>query len=184
MSRSMRYRICAFVAVVVLVVVVVVVLILAMREVVLMVVLEIMVLVMVVRESCIGVVGVVGVLHIGALEVDRAGVVGTLLLGGVSVAEVAEGVELVVGCVVRVALWCMNRKGHIWGRFTLKSVEMKGLSLGGLLFGMMIRVDCFVLLEWGFLGKIICTDVLMDLVVEVVMVAAVDVVQAGFFIFF
>ena len=78
----------------------------------------------------------------------------------------------------------MNRKGHIWGRFTLKLVEMKGLSLGGLLFGMMIRVDCFVLLEWGFLGKIICTDVLMDLVVEVVMVAAVDVVQEGFFIFF
>ena len=173
MSRSMRYRICAFVAVVVLVVVVVVVLILAMREVVLMVALEIMVL-----------VGVVGVLRIGALEVDCAGVVGILLLGGVSVAEVAEGVELVVGCVVRVALWCMNRKGHICGRFTLKSVEMKGLSLGGLLFGMMIRVDCFVLLEWGFLTKIIGTDVLMNLVVEVVMVAAVDVVQAGFFIFF
>ena len=36
----------------------------------------------------------------------------------------------------------------------------------------------------GFLTKIIGTDVLMNLVVEVVMVAAVDVVQAGFFIFF
>ena len=184
MPRSMRYRICAFVAVVVLVVVVVVVLISAMREVMLMVVLEIMVLMMVVRESCIGVVGVVGVLRIGALEVDCAGVVGILLLGEVSVAEVAEGMELVVGCVVRVALWCMNRKGHIWGRFSLKSVEMKGLSLGGSLFGMMIRVDCFVLLEWGFLGKIIGTDVLMDLVVEVVVVVAVDVMQAGFFYIF
>ena len=178
-SKSMRYGICVFVAVAVLVVVVVVVLILAMRVVVLMVVLGIVVLVMVVRESCIGVVGVVGVLRIGALEVDCAGVVGNLVLGGVFLVEVAEGVELVKGCVVRMALWCVNRMGHILCRFSLKSAEMNGSSLGGFLFGMMIRADCFVLLEWGFLGKMIGTDVLMDVVVEIAVVAAVDVVQAG-----
>ena len=178
-SKSMRYGICVFVAVAVLVVVVVVVLILAMRVVVLMVVLGIVVLVMVVRESCIGVVGVVGVLRIGALEVDCAGVVGNLVLGGVFLVEVAEGVELVKGCVVRMALWCVNGMGHILCRFSLKSVEMNGSSLGGFLFGMMIRADCFVLLERGFLGKMIGTDVLMDVVVEIAVVAAVDVVQAG-----
>ena len=42
---------------------------------------------------------------------------------------------------------------------------------------MVIWADCFVLLEWGFLGKVIGTDVLIDVVVEVVVVEAVDVVQ-------
>ena len=56
------------------------------------------------------VVEVVGVLWIGAVEVDCVGVVdiGVLvdigLLGGVFVVEVVEGMELVVGCVVRLVL--------------------------------------------------------------------------------
>ena len=98
MSRSMRDGI--FVCVVVAVVVVVALMV-AKRVVVLMVVVETVVLVMVVRVSCIGVVGVVGVLCIGALEIDCAGVFDILVLGGVFMVEVAEGVELVVGCVLQ-----------------------------------------------------------------------------------
>ena len=100
-----------------------------------------------------------------------------LVLGGVFMVEVAEGVELVVGCVVRLVLWCVNGRGYFLCRFSLKLVEMNGLSVGGFLFGMVIWADCFVLLEWGFLGKVIGTDVLIDVVVEVVVVEAVDVVQ-------
>ena len=52
--------------------------------------------------------------------------------------------------------------------------------MGGLLFGMVIWViwcsDCFVLLERGFLGKMVGTDRLMDVVVGVAVVEAVDVV--------
>ena len=99
MSRSMRDGIC--VCVMVVVVVVVVALVVAKRVVVLMGMVGIVVLVMVVRVSCIGVVGVVGVLCIGALEIDCAGVFDILVLGGVFMVEVAEGVELVVGCVLQ-----------------------------------------------------------------------------------
>ena len=42
---------------------------------------------------------------------------------------------------------------------------------------MVIWGDCFVLLERVFLGKMVGTDVLMDVVVEVVEVEAVDMVQ-------
>ena len=61
---------------------------------------------------------------------------------------------------------------------------MKGLSVGGFLFGTVIWADCFVLLKRGFLGKIVGADVFMDVMVEVVVVATVDVVQEGFFVFF
>ena len=61
---------------------------------------------------CIGVVGVVTVLCIGVLEVECLGVVDILVLGGVFVVEVVEGVELVVGCVVRLVLWCVNGRGY------------------------------------------------------------------------
>ena len=186
MSRSMRDGICVCVVVLV-VVVVVVALMVAKRAVLLMVVVGTVVLVMVVRVSCIGVVGVVEVLCIGVLEVDCAGVVDILVLGGVFMMEVAEGVELVVGCVVRLVLWCVNGRGYFLCRFSLKSMEMKGLSVGGFLFGLVTWADCFVLLEHGFLGKMVGTDMLMDVVVEVVMVEAVDVVQvveAGFFVCF
>ena len=46
---------------------------------------------------------------------------------------------------------------------------------------MVIWADFFVFLERGFLGKMVGTDMLMDVMVEVVMVEAVDVVRAGFF---
>ena len=62
--------------------------------------------------ACIGVVGVLGVLCIGLLEVDCVGVVEMLLLGAVFVMEVVEGVDLVVGCVVRLVLWCVNGRGY------------------------------------------------------------------------
>ena len=174
MSRSMRNGICVCVVVVV---VVVVALMVAKSVVVWMVVVGTVVLVMVVRVSCVGVVGVVGVLCIGALEVDCEGVVDILVLGGVFLVGVVEGLELVVGCVVRLVLWCVNERGYFLCRFSLKSVEMNGLSVGGFLFGMGIWADCFVLLERGFLGKMVGTDVLVDVVVEVVVVEAVDVVQ-------
>ena len=67
-----------------------------------------MVLAMVVRVACAGVAGVVEVLCMGVLEVDCVGVVDTLVLGAVFVVEVVEGVDLVVGCVVRLVLWCEN----------------------------------------------------------------------------
>ena len=62
----------------------------------------------------------------------------------------------------------MNGRGYFLRCFSLKSVEMNGLSVGGFLFGMVIWVD-----------------VLLDVVVvEVVVVETVDVVQVWFFIFF
>ena len=129
----------------------------------------------------------VGVLCVGALEMDCAGVVDILVLGEVFMMEVVEVVELVVrvvvGCVVRLVLWCMNGRGYFLGRFSLKLVEMNGLSVGWFLFGKVICADCFVLSEHGFLGKMVGVDVLMDVVVEVFVVQAVEVVQAGFFVF-
>ena len=111
-SSSMRDEIC----VCVVVVVVVVVLMVPMGVVVLMVKLGIVVLVIVVRVLCIGVVGVVGILYIGVVERDCARVVDILVLCGVSVVEVVEGLELVVGCIVRhvvtLVLWCVNERGY------------------------------------------------------------------------
>ena len=81
-----------------------------------MVVVGLVVLVMLVRVLCKGVVGIVGVLCVVAVEVDCPGVVGILVLGLVFVVKVVEGVELVVGCVVRhlvrLVLWCVNGRGY------------------------------------------------------------------------
>ena len=96
---SMRDGICVCVAVVV----VVVALMVAVGVVVLVVAVGVLVLVIVVRvlrELCIGVVEVVGVLCIGAVEVDCTGVVNIMVLGGVFVVEVVEGVEMVVASPV------------------------------------------------------------------------------------
>ena len=78
MLSSMRDGICVCVATVV-----VVALMVAVRLVVLMVVVGVVVFVIVVRILCLGLVGVVGVLCIGAVKVDCAGVVDILVLGGV-----------------------------------------------------------------------------------------------------
>ena len=48
---------------------------------------------------------------------------------------------------------------------------------------MVIWADFFVFLEHGFLGKMVGTDMVMDVMVEVV-VEAVDVVRAGIFLSF
>ena len=103
--------------------------------------------------------------------------------------KVVEGVEVLVGCVVRhvvrLVLWCVNKRGYFLCCFSLKSVEMNGLSVGGFLFGMVIWAVCFILLERGFLGKMVGADVLLNMVVvEVVVVETVDVVQMCFFVFF
>ena len=123
------------------------------------VVVRLVVLVMMVRVACIEVVGVVGV-----LEVDCVGVVDILVLGGVFMVEVVEGVELVVGCVVRLVMWCVNGRGCFFRCFSLKSVEMNGLSVGGFLFGMVIWGDCFIFLERGFLDKMVGADIWMRIV--------------------
>ena len=52
----------------------------------------------------------VEVLYIRALEVDCTGVVDILVLGVAFVEEEAEGVELVVGCVVILILWWVNKR--------------------------------------------------------------------------
>ena len=101
---------------------------------------------------------------------DCTGVFDIMVLGGVFVVGVVEEAELVFECVVRLVLWCANGKGYFLCCFNLMSVEVNGLSVGGCHFGMVIWMD-FLLLEREFL------------VVEVVVVEAVDVVQAGFFAF-
>ena len=152
-----------------------------MGVVVLMVVVEILVLVMV-GVVFIQLVGVVGVLGIEVLEVDCVGVVNIFMLGTVLVVNVVEGVELVVGCfvrgVVRLVLWSVNGTGYFLCCFSLKSVEMNGLSVGGFLFGMVIWADCFILLEWDFLSNMVGADMFLGVVVvEVIVVETLDVVQ-------
>ena len=109
-----------------------------------------------------------GVLRIGVLEVDRVAKVEILVLCVVFMVEVVEGVKLVVGCVVgsvvRLVLWCVNRREYFLRCLSLKLAEMNGMSVGGFLFGMVIWVDVL-------LGVV---------VVEVV----VETVDAWFFIFF
>ena len=58
-------------------------------------------------------------------------------------------------------------------------VEANGLSLAACLFKLVIWADCFVLLECDFLGKIVGVDVVM----EVIVVEAMNMVQANFFVF-
>ena len=132
-SRSIRDGICVCVVVLLVVVVMLIVAMGVIGVVVLMVVVGIVVLVMVVRVARVEVVMVVGVLCIGVLEVDCAGVVDFSVLGAVFVVEVVEGVELVVGCVVkrvvRLVLWCVNGRGYLLSCFRLKFVEMNGISV-------------------------------------------------------
>ena len=50
---------------------------------------------------------------------------------------------------------------------------------------MLIWADCLILLEGGFLDKMVGADVLLDVaVVEIVVVETVDVVQVWFFYLF
>ena len=67
--------------------------------------------------------------------------------GGVFVVEVVERIELVLGCVVgcvaRLVLSCVDGRGCFLCCFSLKLVEMSGLSVGGFLLGMLIWADCF-----------------------------------------
>ena len=134
--------VCVVVVVVVDVVLLVVVVLIVAMEVMGVVVLMVVVGI-VVRVACVGVVGVLGMLCIGVLEVDCVAVVESLVLGAVFVVEVVEGVELVVGCVVervvRLILWCVNGRGYFLRCFSLKSVEMKGLSMKILLLIFLIK---------------------------------------------
>ena len=155
----------------------------------LMVVVGIVVLVMVVRVVCVGVVRVVRVLCIGVLEVYCVETVDILVLGTIFMVEVVKGVELVVWCVVgrvvRLVLQFVNRRGYFLRCFSLKLVEINGLSVVGFLFGMVIWADCFIFLERGFLDKMVDADALLDVVVfEAIEVETVDVVQVWFFVFF
>ena len=99
----------------------------------------------------------VGVLCIGAVEMDCTGVIDILVLDGVFMVEMVERVELVVGCVVRsvvrLVLWCVNGREYFLGHFNQKLVEMNRLSVGEFLFGMVIWADCFILLERGSWGR-------------------------------
>ena len=146
------------------------------------------IVVLVVRVPCIGVVGV-----------DCVAVVDILVLDAVYVVEVVERVELVVGCVVRcvarLVLWCVNGRGYFLHCFSLKSVEVKGLSVGGFLFGMVIWPDVllgvmvvvevvvvetadawfFIFFRRGCLGDMMDVSVVMELVVGVVVLVGVMV---------
>ena len=68
--------------------------------------------------------------------------------------------------------------------FSLMLFEMNGLSVGACLFGMVIWLDCFVILERDFLGKMVGSGVVMEVVVEVVVAEGVGVVRVGFFCLF
>ena len=188
MSRSIRDGICVCLVVVVVAVVllVVVVLIVAMEVMRLVVVVLMVVVETVVRVACVGVVGVVGMLCMGVLEVDCVAVVEILVLGAVFVVGVVElVVECVVGRVVRLVLWCVNGRGYFLRCFSLKSVEMKGLSVGGFLFGMVIWADVllgvmvvvgfFIFFRRGCLGDMMDVSVVMELVVGVVVLVSVMV---------
>ena len=91
MLSSMRDRIrtcvVAVVVVVLLIVAVVVVPLAAVGVVVLVMVVRVL------RKSCIGVVEMVGELCIGVVEVDCIGVVDIIVLGGLFVMKVVEGVD-------------------------------------------------------------------------------------------
>ena len=110
---SMRDGICISVVVMVVVVALMVVV----GVVVLVVAVGVAMLVIVVRvlrELCVGVVEVVS---IGAVDI--------MVLGAVFLVEVVEEVEeLVVGCVVRLFLWCANGSGYFLCCFNLMLVEM------------------------------------------------------------
>ena len=55
---------------------------------------------------------VVGAVCLGAVEVDCSGVVDTFVLDGVFVVVVVVEVELVVvGCVLKLVLWCSDGSG-------------------------------------------------------------------------
>ena len=64
-------------------------------------------------ESSVGDSGrsILRVLCIEAVEMDCTGVVDIMVLGWVFMVEVVQGVELVVGCVVRLVLLCVNGRG-------------------------------------------------------------------------
>ena len=79
-----------------------------------------------------------GVLCKGAVKVGCTGVVDTMVLRGVFMVEVVEELELVVGCVVTLVLWCANKRRYCLRCFILMSVEMIGLSVGRCLLGMVI----------------------------------------------
>ena len=111
------------------------------------------------------------------------------MLGATFLMEVEGGVELVVVCVVslvvRLVVWCVKGREYFLCCFSLKSVEMSGLSVGGFFLGVVIWADCFILLERDFLGNMVGADVLLDMVVvEVILVETVDLVQVRCFVFF
>ena len=152
----------------------------------------------VVRVTCVEMVGVVGMLCIGVLEVYCVTMVEILVLGAVFVVEVVERVELVVGCVlgriVRLVLWCVYGRGQFLRCFSLRSVEMKGLSVRGFIFGMVIWTDVllgvtvvevvvvenadacfFIFFQRGCLGDMMDVRVVMELVIGVVVLVNVVV---------
>ena len=53
---------------------------------------------------------------------------------------------------------------------------MNELSVGECLLGIVIWAGCFVLLERDFLGKMLATNMVMEVVIEVVVVETVDMV--------
>ena len=103
MFSSMREGIYVCVVMVVLIVVVGVV--------VLMVVVGVLgVVVLTVVVGVVVLMIVKGVLYMGAVEVDSSGMIEIFMLGRFFVVAVVE-VELVVGCVVSLVLWCSNGRG-------------------------------------------------------------------------
>ena len=55
--------------------------------------------------------------------------------------------------------------------------------MGACLFGRVTWEDCFVLLECNFLMKMVATEIVMEVVAEVVVVESADVLRAGIFVF-
>ena len=89
-----------------------------------------------------------------------------------------------VGCVVRVVLWFMNRRRYFLCCFSLMLVEMDGLNVGGCLFGMVTCANSFLFLQLDVLRKMVGINLVMDMVVEVVVLEAADVAGAGLSFFF
>ena len=62
-------------------------------------------------------------------------------------------------------------------------VEANVFSVGACLFGIVIWVDFFVFLGRNFLGKMVGAEMVIEVVVEVVVGEAVEVMQANYFVF-
>ena len=103
-------------------------------------------------------------------------------LCGDFVATVVEDLQLVLKAVVRLVWDCLRGRMYFLWHLSLMSVEGKMPNVGGNLFGMMMRTDflrLILFLHSGCLGKVMGAKAEMEVVVEMVVELATQVVWAN-----